>query len=357
MGINILNVSEVGRGDDGSVAVIMPVHNAERYLSESIQSILSQTFTDFQLIIVDDGSRDASWSIIESFDDNRIVKVRFDESRGIVSALNTALRMTDSEFIARMDADDVARDDRFQKQLEFLRSRPDVGVCGSAIRIVKGRFSCYARYPETHDEIICSLAIYKRAVCHPSVMLRRSVLDREEICYTSDYRHVEDLSLWHGLAQKTRFHNLREPLLAYRMHSEQVSTRYNASQMDQTQALINTVLSEYFPSLPLPVREDFLRLLAPKGGSKRIDRVRMDLPGLYADMVSANRVDGKMPSNIFSKVLISKLFEIVLQENYGLRNTLFAWSRTVFKDPALFLDVARRAQLSLNSSIFHSRVA
>ena len=199
----------VGAGD-GSVAVLLPVYNAELYLREAIQSIISQTFGNYRLIVVDDASSDSSWSIIEGFNDRRIVKIRLPESKGIVNALNIALELADSEFIARMDADDIARNDRFEKQFDFLTSHPEVGVCGSSIKMIKGGLSCYVRYPESHDEILCSLAIYKRSVCHPTVMMRRSVLNRHKTKYTEEYRHAEDLFLWHRLVQETRFHNLRE---------------------------------------------------------------------------------------------------------------------------------------------------
>ena len=109
---------------DGRVAVIMPVHNAERYLREAIESILSQTFRNYRLILVDDASSDSSWSIIEGFNDRRIVKIRLPESKGIVKILNTALEVSDTEFVARMDADDIARNDRFEKTGQFSKITP-----------------------------------------------------------------------------------------------------------------------------------------------------------------------------------------------------------------------------------------
>ncbi|MCP4011090.1 MAG: glycosyltransferase [Proteobacteria bacterium] len=341
-------MSEGGEACDGCVSVLMPVHNGERYLREAIESILSQTFRNYRLIIVDDASSDSSWSIIEAFDDKRVVKVRLQESKGIVNALNIALEMTDTEYIARMDADDVARNDRFKKQVDFLRLHPEVGVCGSSIKMIRGRFSCYVRYPENHDEILCSLAVYKRAVCHPSVMMRRSVLNHKKLQYTDEYPHAEDLSLWHELVRETRFYNLQEPLLAYRVHPEQISTCYNEEQISQTRALLNRSLPKYFPSISPHTRKDLLRLVTPEFGNKGREGGEIDLPGLYARMEAVNRADRLSVPAIFNSMLLSKFFDLSLKRYLGLRNTAFVLLLVFRTKPVLLLDAASRLRLHVS---------
>lgn len=329
-------------GEEGSIAVLMPVHNAEAYLREAMESILTQTFENYSLIVVDDGSCDSSWSIIEEFQDKRIVKIRLPESKGIVNALNTALDVADTEFVARMDADDTARSDRFEKQVAFLESHPEVGVCGSSMNMIKGGLSCYVRYPENHDEILCSLAIFKRSFCHPTVMIRRSLLEGLKMRYTGDYRHAEDLSLWHALVRETKFYNLQEPLLAYRVHTEQVSSFCKEEQISQTRDLLNRTVPKYFPSLSAQTRKDLLALITPEANPKRYDVKQIDLPELYARMEAANRDDKLAEPEIFNGVLLAKFLEAVFKRYLGFRNTAFVLVRVLRKNPGLFLnDVSR----------------
>jgi glycosyltransferase involved in cell wall biosynthesis len=331
----------------GSVAVLLPVHNAERYLREAMESMISQTFGNYRLIVVDDASSDSSWSIIEGFDDSRIVKIRLSEPKGIVNALNTALEVAGTEFVARMDADDIARNDRFEKQVDFLKSHPEVGVCGSSIKIIKDGLSCYVRYPESHDEILCSLAIYKRSFCHPTVMMRRSVLNQHKMQYTEEYQHAEDLSLWHGLMHETRFHNLQEPLLAYRVHMEQVSSCYKEEQISQTRALLNWSLPKYFPSLSSHSRKALLSLVMPESRHEGIKTDHVDLPNLYARMEAANRDDRFSVPATFNKLLLAKFLEASLKRYLGLCNTAFVLQKVLRKNPGLLLDNANRLFLHI----------
>ena len=117
-------MNKYSRNNNKSIAVLLPARNAEEYLREAIESILSQTFENFQLIVVDDASTDSTWSIIKRFNDSRIMRIKLAESKGIVNALNVALRASDSEFVARIDADDIARNDRFEKQVNFYDHTP-----------------------------------------------------------------------------------------------------------------------------------------------------------------------------------------------------------------------------------------
>ncbi len=320
------------------ITVLMPVRNAGAFLAEALVSILKQSYGNFRLLIVDDGSTDSTTEIIESATDSRIEKIRFAESKGVVHALNVGLDLADTEFIARMDADDVAAPDRFSQQLTLLTKNPEIGVCGSSIEMFSGHSRCVVTYPETHEEILGNLAMFKRSLCHPSVMMRRSVMNGVKYC--DDYAHAEDLHLWHRLISKTQFYNIRKPLLAYRRHTNQVSTRHSNSQVEVTRKLLMETLPKYFPTVENSVHETLLQLVVPSrdSGAKK----PINLRELHAHYVASNDKDPIISSPLFKQVILSKFFEETCKRYLGFRNMAFVWINTLKHEPALFAEVLRR---------------
>ena len=132
------------------ISVIMPAYNAEQYISEAIESILGQTFADFEFIIIDDGSSDSTSGIIASYKDSRIRYFRNEKNLGIVGALNRGLALAAGEYIARMDADDISLPERFQTQCAYMEKHPDVGVCGTAIKVFGKNMEEYDRFFSTN---------------------------------------------------------------------------------------------------------------------------------------------------------------------------------------------------------------
>ena len=207
------------------ITVLMPVYNCGTYISEAILSILNQDIEDFQLLIVDDGSTDTTSSVVESFADTRIRLIRVQKNIGIVSALNLGLKNISTLYTARMDADDFSLPNRLKQQLQYLESHEQCGVLGTAITLM-GTEKIQS-YPETDSR--CRVAMLENSPCaHPTVMFRTELV--REIGYSSQWPHAEDFALWVALSRKTRFANLPEPLLRYRLHSGQISTVYARSQ-------------------------------------------------------------------------------------------------------------------------------
>jgi glycosyltransferase involved in cell wall biosynthesis len=208
------------------ISVVLPIFNSERYLSEAVDSILAQTFEDFELLLFDDGSTDGSSKIAQeaAARDTRVILVRGDH-RGYVSWLNTGVEMAKAEFIARMDADDIASHDRFERQVEFLEKHPECCVVGTrAIRIdPDGSPISPWRVPEDHVEID-GRHIQGRpgAIIHPSVMMRKRALSGVG-GYRAQYEPAEDYDLFLRLAEVGRVANLGEPLLRYRIHEKCVT--------------------------------------------------------------------------------------------------------------------------------------
>ena len=343
-------------GDSDStprITVLMPVFNAERYLTEALDSILAQTYCNFRLLIIDDASTDSSRDIIEAVSDYRVENIRLDKSRGVSYALNLALDLADTEFVARMDADDIATPDRFDQQLKFLTENPDVGVCGSSIEMLRGNSKCVVRYPKTHDEILGSLAIFKRSICHPSVMIRLSELQGARYC--ESYAHSEDLHMWHNLIRHTRFHNIQKPLLAYRMHDSQVSARYKTTQIDGTRRLLAETLPKYFPSIEANVRMSLLDLLVPDMFRESRTSNSLSLRQLYARLVASNGSENIIPEPLFENLVLSKFFEETCKQYLGFWNTAYVWLCIIQRQPTLFIDVSRRLRFHWASLFFKQR--
>ena len=207
------------------VSVILPVFNAEEYVQEAIESILTQYYKHFELIVINDGSTDNSASIIKelSEQDPRIVVISR-PNEGLVSALNTGLNYANGEFIARMDADDKSMSDRFTKQVEYLLKNPRVAVVGTFIKIIDehGAFIRNGEYP-TESDAIEQFLEFGCPMAHPSVMMRREVV-KFVGGYRKAFSHCEDYDLWLRISEEG-FHlaNIPEPLLAYRNHSSNIS--------------------------------------------------------------------------------------------------------------------------------------
>ncbi|HWP00781.1 MAG TPA: glycosyltransferase [Methylococcus sp.] len=212
------------------VTVLMPVFNGEKYVATAIQSILRQTFRDFVLLVIDDGSSDSSVAIVQSFGDCRIRLVRNRENIGIVETLNRGLDLVETELVARMDCDDVALPERIEKQVAFLEQNADVGMCGTAYELFHESFRQTIRPPCGHEEIVYGL-LEDNVFLHSSVMIRMSVLNAWGLRYDGRYRHAEDYELWTRLSRYTRLGNLPEVLVRYRSHPENISNTNKAEQI------------------------------------------------------------------------------------------------------------------------------
>jgi len=206
----------------------MPVYNGERFLREAIESILNQTFTDFEFIIVDDGSTDNTWQILQDYAANepRIVLVRNGTNLGVARSRNRVLALARGEYIAVMDADDVSLPERLSTQVAFLDESPEVGVVGCAIHVIDADGSpiCIVHYPTMHSLLLWSLC-FRTPLAHPTVVFRKAVAERVG-GYDGALVANLDRDLWQRLSSVTHFANLPDVGLLYRRHLDQISHRY-----------------------------------------------------------------------------------------------------------------------------------
>jgi glycosyltransferase involved in cell wall biosynthesis len=216
-----------------ALTVAMSVYNGAAFLPAAIESVLCQTFGDFEFLVLDDGSTDGSRTVAEDYAarDARI-RVIARENRGLVASLNELFAAARAPLVARFDADDICMPDRFARQLAFLAGNPDHGLVGAATRYIdtsgKPAPNTPIERPTTHAEFLANLEDGP-LLCHSAVMVRRNLV-RDAGGYRRAFRHAEDYDLWLRLSRVTRIHNLPECLLAYRISPEQVSSRHMIEQ-------------------------------------------------------------------------------------------------------------------------------
>lgn len=200
------------------VSIIMPVLNAERYLRGAVDSILSQTFTDFEFVIIDNGSVDRSLEVINSYTDPRIRVLR-ELQRGIVPALNKGLMEAQGRYIARMDADDISDPLRLQRQVSYMEAHPQTCLLGSWTRIINedGSDSGQIVTPPVDSTSLCRALYAKNVMVHGSVMMKRTVAV-EIGGYRAGCAPAEDYELWLRLLEVGHVANIPEPLYQLRLH-------------------------------------------------------------------------------------------------------------------------------------------
>ncbi len=201
-----------------TISVVMPGYNAERFLKEAIDSVLAQTFTNFELIFINDGSTDSTESIVKSINDPRIVYLDNGENKGLAYSFNVGIKIARGEFIARMDADDICVKNRFAKQVAFLNSHPKVGVVGSSIIVIDENNRAIKTLKRDRDHInIKWSSLFSTPMYHPTVMARTEILKNN--LYDESLSNSEDYELWSRLlfTTDTHFANMDEPLLRYRI--------------------------------------------------------------------------------------------------------------------------------------------
>lgn len=236
-----------------AISVLLPVHNAEGYLRAALDSLVNQTFTDWECLAVDDGSSDASGKILDEYAnrDSRF-RVIHQPPSGIVAALNRGLCEAKADLIARMDADDVAYPQRFQKQKEFLDQHPEILGCGAWVRFVDPQGAPIWTYRVSGDPDHIRRDLLNGGIgglIHPVVMLRKTAIDRAGP-YRKEYEYIEDFDLFLRLTDIGPMTNLQETLLDYRQHWKSVNRV--ADRRDRTRRKVQLLASRGVNYAPSP---------------------------------------------------------------------------------------------------------
>lgn len=237
------------------ISVLMPAYNAEKYIEEAIDSILKQTFSNFEFIIIDDGSTDRTLDIIKSIKDTRIKLIQNGGNKGLIYTLNYGLTLAQGKYIARMDADDISQPERLQKQYEYMEVYSDVSVLGTGFLFMHN--NRVHRHPTDDKEIRIKL-MEGTAFAHPTVMMRKADIELHNLSYNIHYPSAEDYKLWtEYVFLNLKLANLSDVLLNYRVHDSQVSSRKREEQKAITSEIrkgyINTLFDSIFSESELDI--------------------------------------------------------------------------------------------------------
>lgn len=256
------------------ISVIMPAYNVEKYVGEAIESVLAQTVTDFEFIIIDDGSTDNTVDEIKKCTDPRIKLLVNETNRGAIVSLNRAMQEAQGEYIARMDSDDICCfPTRFAVQVEYLKEHPEIFMIGAAHQVMGT--DEVVLFPKYDEEI--KLQLFRKSVfSHPTIMMRRAEYEAQNFSFRN-YLHAEDYAMWAEMAVKgLKLANFEDVYLIYRQHPSQVTRKFRPEQLevskkvqrDYFSAMMANVLTkeeiELFKSVPeakdLPFRQIVLIL-------------------------------------------------------------------------------------------------
>ena len=214
-----------------NVSILMPVFNGELYIRRCLESVIRQTYRNWELIVVDDCSTDKTVDVVQNYldTDSRIRLIRKRKNRGLAIQLNESIDLARGELLARMDVDDEMLPKRLESQVNFLRKHPEIGVLGSkAILVDKyGKPVGNANIPELHDDIR-KLLPYRNPIVHSATMMRREIFRHER--YSETLRRCIDYELWSRLIDQTKFYNLQEPLI--RLHVDYRGKTWQAIKYD-----------------------------------------------------------------------------------------------------------------------------
>ena len=210
------------------VTVLLPAYNAEKYIRESIDSILNQTFIDFELLIINDGSIDKTEEIILSYNDSRIRYIKNETNLKLIKSLNKGVSLSRGKYIARMDADDISLPDRLKEQVEFMENHNDVAVCSSLMYLMTEKGIRQWNYYPAKTSIGCAFcSIYRTPLAHPAAFFRAEILKKYQYTDSKDSVHIEAFVLWGDLAlNNEKMYVIQKYLVKYRQNKESVSWRY-----------------------------------------------------------------------------------------------------------------------------------
>jgi glycosyltransferase involved in cell wall biosynthesis len=232
------------------VTVLLAVHDGEPYLHAALASILGQTVSDLELLVVDDASEDGSHRILADLEDPRVRVLRNDEQRGLAASLNRGLDEARGIYVARLDADDVAMPRRLERQLARIRSAPDVAIVGSAVLELDEawRVGAVHAMPAGVADLRWA-SLFSSPFFHPSVLVERDVLEGNGLRYDTGFEESEDYELWARLLEAGEGDNLRDPLVLYRVHPEQASQRRRGLQRECQLRVASGLIRAVAPAL------------------------------------------------------------------------------------------------------------
>lgn len=235
------------------VSILMPVYNVAPYLREAMDSILAQTFQDFELIVLDDCSPDNSAEILDTYTDERIVRYRGEKNMGLSNVLNVGMQLARGEFIARMDSDDLSTHERLAVQVAYLEAHPEVDLCSCGMQLFGAKQETWVR--ESNVEDVKITALFHSPILHASSMWRREAFERVGLRFLQEMVPAEDYDMWtRAMAAGLRLVNIPQVMYLYRIHPSQATTQTDKTARKDRE-----------------VKSDYLRMLYPEQDMSDVD--------------------------------------------------------------------------------------
>lgn len=218
------------------VSVLIPCYNVEKYVEESINSILDQTYKNLEVIAINDCSTDGTGDLLDKIasKDPRVKVFTNEANLKLIKTLNKGISLCNGKYIARMDADDISLPTRIEKEVSFLEKNKDHDIVSVQFYAFRSENPSKRdlNHSPTRDQELRAFILFRSGICHPAVMIRRRVFTELGLKFEAEYLHVEDYALWSEAIYKTKIANLSEPLLLYRVHQQQISTLYEELQTE-----------------------------------------------------------------------------------------------------------------------------
>lgn len=291
-----------------SLSVIIPVYNAQMFIAEAIQSILNQSFNDFELIIIDDGSTDNSRQIIQSFNDKRINYFKNDANKGIVYTRNRGISESKGEFIGMLDADDVAAPDKFKIQIDFLKKNKEFGMVGSWVKFIdengnklNGKWKLPAS-PET----IPSWFLFKNYFLQSAVLYRKNCFNN--LSFTKGFDILEDYLIWYQILKKFKARNLPKYLINYRIHKGGVTKKHDDERRDKEKKVFEIMFRDL--GIDTTDRELDIHLLIREGAIITNHEVLLEIEKWLLKIVFHNNKNKIYNQALLSKVVLNRWMKV-----------------------------------------------
>ena len=290
------------------LSVIMLVYNSELFLKEAIESILKQTFSNLELIVIDDGSSDSSRQIIESFDDARIKILYNKTNKGIVYSRNKGLENSKGKYIAMFDSDDVADPSKFEKQIVFLENNPAYGMIGSWVEIINsaGKSKKTKFKLDAKSSAIPSILFFRNYFINSASVFRQAIV--KDFVYPKGYNIGEDYYLWIYISKRSKVWNLQESLVKYRIHSNSVT-----KQNDNLKKADRKIFSYLFNEMDIPqVEQDFESHMIIKDNEKINQKEELKKVEEWINLLYFQNKRVKVyKQKIFIKILFNRWLKVI----------------------------------------------
>lgn len=291
------------------ISVIMSVFNEEKYLRDSLDSIFSQTFEDYELIIVDDCSTDKTVEIIRAYQDPRIRLIRNETNMGLTKNLNKALNMCQGEFIARMDGDDICLPDRFRRQVDYMRNHPEYMLAGCQTRTF-GEQNMIWRLKDNPEKLKIMMLI-RPVLAHPTFMMRRELVFKKGFYYDESYCSAQDYEFAQRVSESYPIGLVQEVLLNYRTHKKQVSSKSGYAQFANADRIRERQLKRLGVTLDERMRNTYSSWAREEKGIKA--EVFCQAQKLIHELCRANEERKIYDKELMEKTLKEMLFTWIIR--------------------------------------------